>query len=1666
MKKLFSLLFFSLCFTSLVFSQMWNGQDSLYGNEWINYDQDYYKLMLAEDGLYRISQQTLVDAGIPVSSIQGSSFRLFYMGQEIPIFTTTSSTFGVSDYIEFYGRKNRGTLDRFLFKNPDQEMLNPEYSMFTDTSSYYLTWDTGSGHQRVEVVSNSLNNLPNAEAYYLHEELVNLHETMIQDVTTQGISYSSFEDVEGFANRLRRTNNVDVPVSNIASSGPNSILYVRMTGNTSEHELEISLNNEIQVTDNFNGYQVRDYEIEVDNSELTNTNRVKLFGAINAQDRNAPSIVGITYPREFNFSDRSAFQFSLKGSSTKKYLEISNFNEAGADPILYDITNHKRIIAAFDPGNDMTRISIPPESGERELHLANTVDGIKLISSLSKTSFVDLTSSSANYIILSHPALFDDGNGQNWVQEYADYRSSAVGGNYTTQIIDINQLYDQFAYGIHRTPLSIRNFGNYIKKEWPKVSYFFIIGKSREYSAVRTEADLALDINQTFYVPTFGVPGADNLLLSTNRSSVPVIPIGRIAIQNPDELKNYLDKVTLLESNENLPQTFSDRAWQKRVLHLSGGDPTIQASIAGYLGDMEEIIENNEFGADVTTFYKTSTDPVQISESEEIFELINNGVSILTFFGHSGVGTFDFNIDNPDNYFNYGKYPQMFSLGCFSGNIHTSATGISERFVFYKDKGAISFIASTGQGFISVLRQFAGKYYDLLGDEMYGMGIGDVLRSTLAEFDNNQSLTVRTLHQQFTLHGDPAIRLNPRPGPDYVVDASTVSFEPTTVSSQLDSFTINFAVNNIGRNTIDSFHVKVEQQLPGGDLVTLVLERVEAPGFGNNLSYTVPNFGVIASGQNRIFITVDVDDEVAELPGPMAEMNNELYGGDGEKGVSLYITDNSAKAIYPEEFGIVGTPQVDLKSSTRNTMVGEQKYIYQIDTTELFNSPLLQTQEITQIGGVIEWTPSIPFENETVYYWRISPDSTDAEVGYVWDVSSFVYLEGSEKGWNQSHFYQYKKDQFDGMEVKIGEEFDFWVNGFNISIRNKVKEPDDFPTYTYNFETPAATIQPWNYLTSGIAVVVADSTSGYAWFTYPGNPYYGSVMTNNYTNVFAFPTQTVEERENLMTFLEDVISDKEYVFLFSVLQDFNQDFLPEEWEQDSISLGKNIFSVLESQGATKVRQLKDRGSVPYTFIYQKGVKVFGEDIALNKDDIIQTDAFIPVLRTDGSIESTKIGPASSWESFIWDQEAPDEASETYFVSILGIDNMGNQVILRDSLQTTSLDLSFINASEYPYLKIQYFGKDENQRTASNLNYWRVFYEGLPEAGINPAKELVVYNDTIQRGEVFSFKSVVENIGTYDMDSLLIKFSYTDGNNLGNSTNKRFAPLLVGETMEVDFELETRPLSGPIDFTLEVNPNEDQPELYHFNNIANYRFLVDQDNRNPLLDVTFDGVHIMDGDIVSSKPEIFITLKDENPFLLLEDTSLIKIYLTDPLGTQRQFYFSQDTAKFYPADNNRNRASIVVNPELQMDGNYQLIVQAQDVTGNQSGDLDYKINFEVITKQSISNVLNYPNPFSTSTQFVYTLTGDQAPSHFKIQIFTVSGKIVKEITEQEIGPLKVGTHRTDYTWDGTDDYGQRLANGVYLYRVVAKDSDGENFEKYQTNTNQFFQDDFGKLVILR
>ena len=459
--------------------------------------------------------------------------------------------------------------------------------------------------------------------------------------------------------------------------------------------------------------------------------------------------------------------------------------------------------------------------------------------------------------------------------------------------------------------------------------------------------------------------------------------------------------------------------------------------------------------------------------------------------------------------------------------------------------------------------------------------------------------------------------------------------------------------------------------------------------------------------------------------------------------------------------------------------------------------------------------------------------------------------------------------------------------------------------------------------------------------------------------------------------------------------------------------------------------------------------------------------------TVGYVTSPTFGPAKAWNQLKWRGTADAIPGDVATVDVIGIRNDSTQTTLFSGLNLSQqdFDISSINAGQYPFIKLKLFTEDTVYHTPYQLKYWRLTYTPVPEGAIAPNIYLNTL-DTLDVGEPLNFKVAFKNISDASFDSVKIKMVVTDKNNTANIIPvPRRRPLPVADTLQAGTTFSTASFPGSNTLYIEVNPDNDQPEQYHFNNFAYRNFYVRPDTLNPLLDVTFDGVHILNQDIVASKPNILVKLKDESKWMILNDTSSLTVQVIYPDGSLHNFYFSSDTLRFTPASpapNTDNTATINFLPYFPQDGQYLLIVTGKDRSNNSAGSIQYKVAFQIINKPMISNMLNYPNPFTTSTAFVFTLTGSEVPQNIKIEIMTITGKIVREITKEELGPLHVGRNITDFKWDGTDQYGQKLANGIYLYRVVTN-LNGKMLDKYTANgdnTDKYFVKGYGKMYLMR
>ena len=223
----------------------------------------------------------------------------------------------------------------------------------------------------------------------------------------------------------------------------------------------------------------------------------------------------------------------------------------------------------------------------------------------------------------------------------------------------------------------------------------------------------------------------------------------------------------------------------------------------------------------------------------------------------------------------------------------------------------------------------------------------------------------------------------------------------------------------------------------------------------------------------------------------------------------------------------------------------------------------------------------------------------------------------------------------------------------------------------------------------------------------------------------------------------------------------------------------------------------------------------------------------------------------------------------------------------------------------------------------------------------------------------------------------------------------------------------------------------------------------QDNQGPEIQIFMNDESFVYGGITNTDPVLLIKLEDENG-INVTGTS-IGHDLSGTLDEDNQGTFIMND--FYEAtvDNFREGSARYPISGLES-GRHSISVKAWDVLNNSS---EARSEFVVIKDGDnvLEHVLNYPNPFTTSTNFQFEHDLTSTELDILITIYTISGKVIKTI---EATKYTTGFRIDDIHWDGTDDFGSDIGKGVYLYKIKVRSDE----------FNLLRESEFEKLVILK
>ncbi len=1427
-----------------------------YGNEWIDYGKTYYKFPVLENRFYRIPYATLNAYGL--AGVPCEQFQLWREGKEVPIFTTVSSgPIPTTGYIEFVGQYNTGSSETDLYTRPEWQ-LTPERSFFFDTAWYFLTINPVGINKRFETLPNNAATttlLP--DSFYMQATNPLVSSTLLnggdaRQLAGSLIRSSSWDMAEGYSsNRFDSLRTIEYNLTGLRAfmGGPSLSLEYAAAGLTNiNHKVLLKMNNVL-----IDSLAVPEYEARVKKingipitSIIDNTINFK-FNSPTPTDANVVMRLNLLYPRQFYNNTQFPLIVTIPANTNGNHIRLAGLNNGATVPVLYDLTNLKRYVGIIKP--DTSMFAINGSGTERTLVMGSQVaNHLRNVAAFKVIQFTDFSKpeNQGNYMIITHNMLRV---GEDYVEKYRTYRSSFLGGGYKAKIYDIDELAEQFNYGVRKNPLCIRRFISFaIDKFAEKPKMVFLVGRGTNYfSYLRSTSNLRENLNT---VPTFGLPCSDNLLATRNNLvPVPEIPIGRLSAVNPDEVKVYLQKVTEFEFlQKKSPALPSDNEWRKRVLHLIGGsDPyladtilanymnnyakTVKAPLTGSLADQFSRINEAEFAKNIR-FIETS---------------INNGVGLLTYFGHSSSSSIDFNLGSPDLYTNTGgRYPVIIANGCKAGNIFDfitqrltgRETTISDNFIFAPEKGSIAFVSNSDLGVLNYLNLLTSEWYKAYSTTKYGKTIGEIqrealmrafIRTGISDFYNRCNI------EQNVLHGDPAIVPFTGGLPDFAVEAQMMNTMPTTTLTEQDSVTLKVKYYNLGTAVTDSVWLKVEREMPDGTIRLLYAQKMKNVFNQDSITFTFGLKGLFEEGNGYLVARID--------PG------NDWQERDKDNNVALLpfnLQRRHITPVFPYNFSIINNQNIELKASTTNPVDVEALYTFQMDTTALFNSPLLVSHDTMRAGGIIGWKPdAAAILPNTVYYWRVSRQPYGFNENTT--VYSFSYEPGAKQGFGQSHFYQHLRSAGNQIETPFHNFWQYKQRESNIYASHGIyqssgTEDTHFSlTVNGNMNIYSACIgrsiifNLFDSLTFEPVKNAPKGAFGSADSCAPGREYN-----------FEFNYYSYANRKVIMDFI-DSIPKGTYVAARLIVDPPYDSIFAKYWKADTSKFGsgKSLYHSLYNQGFYDLDSL-DRYRT-FFFMFRKGdsasYKPYSK-FSRGLFDRVYASVFPATVDFKGSVTSPLIGPAKTWKEIDWNFSKGTETSSDehlFDVQLWGKSSTGTMDLLEewDALNGIG-DISYVDASRYPYVQLVYHAKDKIGDPPTQLNHWKVYFEGLPDGAWSGNEYYSILKTTLKpTNDTLRFKLAFKNISNLLLDSTEVTLKLDDGyGNISPFYQTKFRRLGASDTVILSIDTIVSIPEGQYNLLIEANGKGNPQEEQYFNNKALIKLLV-EGGALPLFGFTFD-----------------------------------------------------------------------------------------------------------------------------------------------------------------------------------------------------------------------------------
>jgi hypothetical protein len=775
-----------------------------------------YKILVEEEGIYRLSREYLAANGVDVDGLDLSELRIYNLGEEIAIFIYDENENGAldaADYVEFYA----------------QPVAAP-YAKYARYNAYWLVTAAGSTlPKRMDQIDGTPADPPDSPVAETHSYTVHYEQDEYYHGRAPGddaLQRWFFDDLV-LGSALTATPD-PVPIDftiNLPGVAGQGRLTISMWGyyNT-YHDVEIQVNGVFATIANWSGIVF--HEVTLEGIDLFEGDNIITLTCNRDMDAVIVDWFEVTYPRMFAATN-NALKFSH--DSGFRY-QISNFDAANL--VAFDITqatDTARVVNAEISGaNPYTLVFEPPfNPGASETYLVLKSDAGMVPVALIEDTAADLanTANGADYILITHRDLGWEVNGDasGWLQDLAALRQAQ---DLRVKVVDVQDIFDEFSYGMTSAG-AIRDFLTYAYNNWepPAPQYVLLMGDS----TYDFRDNLQLGI--TNYVPAYltytefmGETVTDEWFVRISGSdSMPDLYIGRLPAESAAEAAVMVNKILTYETSP------TDKTWQKNTLLIADDqEEAYEAAFETMNEDAANLLPTsmNAPFKGYLNYYLSAA-----GLTADIKDRINAGALIVNYSGHGSfqrwAGEKIFQNSDVDVLTNAGKYPFVINMSCLTGYfgyLNPSAgpePSLAEAFLKADTKGAIATLmptAMTSTGGQHVLD--AALFEAIFQKDIRHLGpaIADAKQSLLA----NGGAAFEEISETFLLLGDPALALKV-PIPHKPIEVEVQRTEAGVMISWQ-------AVQDSDGNAVAGYNV-YRSTSPGGNYIKINAELITETEF-------------------------------------------------------------------------------------------------------------------------------------------------------------------------------------------------------------------------------------------------------------------------------------------------------------------------------------------------------------------------------------------------------------------------------------------------------------------------------------------------------------------------------------------------------------------------------------------------------------------------------------------------------------------------------------------------------------------------------------------------------------------------------------------------------------------------------------------------------------------